>query len=332
MAFQRCQLVVVTGDDTGLPKCAETSIPAVEEPELAYTHRAVGVTMVQPAGGGEAGPALRFGYLRTVAQAAGETWAVGDILWAASDGAATNVRPAAPQPQVMLGHIFQDEGSNNFSVVVDMRVIPAIGELSGVARETPEDFDILIYDAATHAWYPRRMSAADIAVDGPNDATDLAEALAELSLIDRGYSFASPTSGARAAVFVAPYPVRVVEVRAVRSGGSAATVMARRNGISDHLSSNLSLSSDEVSAVNATVQNTDYAVGDWCEVEVVSQTGGPTFVFVEVVFLRITPTVLAEGGSYSVTGTAVGLRKDKRITAGSGSYTVTGSDVTLTKA
>jgi len=43
------------------------------------------------------------------------------------------------------------------TVDVDVRVLPSLGELSGVSVETPADLDVFIYKASTHVWEPRAL-------------------------------------------------------------------------------------------------------------------------------------------------------------------------------
>jgi hypothetical protein len=97
---------------------------------------------------------MKHGYLRTVSAQNSETWAVGEILWAKSDGSITHTRPAAPLPLVVVGSVFATNPPY-FDIDVDVRILPSLGELSGVSVETPVDLDVFIYKASTHVWEPR---------------------------------------------------------------------------------------------------------------------------------------------------------------------------------
>jgi hypothetical protein len=110
---------------------------------------------------GEQVVVMRRGQLRDVARQNSETWAVGDVLWAKSDGSITKTRPTAPLPLVVIGTVWETVGSLH-SVDVDVRVLPSLGELSGVLVETPVDKDVFIFDAGTNTWTPRQLQMSDI--------------------------------------------------------------------------------------------------------------------------------------------------------------------------
>ena len=87
-------------------------------------------------------------------------------------------------------------------------------------------------------------------------------------------------------VWRAPYACTVTNVRGYRVGGTGATVNARLNGASNHLSSALSLTSADTWADGGAVQNAAYATGDKLEIMVVSVTGTVTQVAIQVDFTR----------------------------------------------
>ncbi len=100
-----------------------------------------------------------------------------------------------------------------------------------------------------------------------------------------GVTVYNPIEGINLVVWYAPFACTVTHVRGYRVGGSAAGINARRNhsGYLNHLSSTLALAED-VWTDDSGVQNTSYAIGDWLEVMIVSQTGNPTQVVVQVEF------------------------------------------------
>ena len=102
----------------------------------------------------------------------------------------------------------------------------------------------------------------------------------------RGGTVLSPTGAINVIVWRAPYPCTVTNVRGYRVGGTGATINARRNGSSNHLSSDLSLSSADTWTDGGSVQNTAYAAGDKLEIMVASVTGSPTQVAIQVDFTR----------------------------------------------
>jgi len=84
----------------------------------------------------------------------------------------------------------------------------------------------------------------------------------------------------------APYACIVMNVKGYRVGGTGATVNARKNGSSTHLSSALSLSSADTWMDGGSVQNATYAAGDKLEIMLVSVTGSPTQVGIQVDFAK----------------------------------------------
>jgi hypothetical protein len=76
----------------------------------------------------------------------------------------------------------------------------------------------------------------------------------------------------------------VTNVRGYRVGGTGATINARRNGSSNHLSSSLSLSSADTWMDGGAVQNTAYAAGDKLEIMLVSVAGNVTQIGIQVDF------------------------------------------------
>jgi hypothetical protein len=85
----------------------------------------------------------------------------------------------------------------------------------------------------------------------------------------------------------APYACTVTNVRGYRVGGTGATINARLNGASNHLSSALSVSSADTWMDGGAVQNTVYAAGDKLEVMLVTVTGSPTQILIQVDFKRV---------------------------------------------
>lgn len=84
----------------------------------------------------------------------------------------------------------------------------------------------------------------------------------------------------------APYPCRVALVRGYRVGGSSASINARLNGASNHLSSALSLTSADTWMDGGAVQNQAYVLGDKLEIMLTAVGGSPTQIGVQVVFVR----------------------------------------------
>ncbi len=84
----------------------------------------------------------------------------------------------------------------------------------------------------------------------------------------------------------ARFACTVTNVRGYRVGGIGATINARKNGISNHLATALSLTSADTWLDGGTVQNTAYAEGDKLEMMIISVTGSPTQIAIQVDFER----------------------------------------------
>jgi hypothetical protein len=103
----------------------------------------------------------------------------------------------------------------------------------------------------------------------------------------RGGTVLGPTAAVDLIVWEAPYACTVTAVKGYRSGGTGATVNARKNGASAHLSSDLSISSVDTWMTGSGLQNTPYAPGDKLEIRLMTITGTPTQVAVQVNFERV---------------------------------------------
>lgn len=150
-----------------------------------------------------------------------------------------------------------------------------------VKAGTPVDGDVvggaasgdIIYDTSTGKMWVRNGSTWT-RTDNP--------------IISRGGTLLNSAGVATANVIVwrAPYACTVTNVRGYRVGGTGATINARKNGSSNHLASALSLTSADTWTDGGAVQNTAYAAGDKLEIMVVSVTGTPTQIAVQVDFTR----------------------------------------------
>ena len=87
-------------------------------------------------------------------------------------------------------------------------------------------------------------------------------------------------------VWRAPFACTVTAVKGYRAGGTGATINARLNGASNHLASNLSLTSADTWMDGGGVQNTAYAIGDKLEIMIVSVAGSPDQVAIQVDFTK----------------------------------------------
>lgn len=98
------------------------------------------------------------------------------------------------------------------------------------------------------------------------------------------------TAGITAAINIivwrAPFACTVTAVKGYRVGGTGATINARKNGTDNHLASAVSLSSADTWTDGGSVQNTAYSAGDKMEIMIVSVTGSPTQIAVQIDLTR----------------------------------------------
>lgn len=164
----RFTLVQIDGVEASHAAVIPWTPSAYEQPGLLTGHKIHGVTMTASEYQ-EQVAVMRRGVMRDVTAQNGETWAAGDILWGKSDGTITKSRPAAPLPQVLIGTVFEVVDAA-CAVDIDVRVLPSLGELSGVSVETPADKDVFIFKEDTHVWEPRQIDhGADLAGLGDDD-------------------------------------------------------------------------------------------------------------------------------------------------------------------
>jgi len=96
----------------------------------------------------------------------------------------------------------------------------------------------------------------------------------------------NPSAAINVIAWRAPFICTVTAVKGYRVGGTGATINARKNGASNHLASDLSLTSADTWMDGGSVQNTDYAAGDKLEIMLVSISGTPTQIAIQVEFTR----------------------------------------------
>lgn len=102
----------------------------------------------------------------------------------------------------------------------------------------------------------------------------------------RGGTVLTPTAPLNIIVWRAPFACTVINVRGYRVGGTGATINARRNGASNHLAAAVSLAGADAWTDGGAVQNTAYVAGDKLEIMLVTATGSPTQLAVQVEFTR----------------------------------------------
>lgn len=111
-----------------------------------------------------------FGLVRgfnTTGAPYGEVWADGDLLYfdPATPGTWTNVQPQAPNIDVPVAVVVNAGSGGSGSIFVRMTVAESLARLQDVyinGTGTPNDFDVLLYDATQSRWENKPASAVQV--------------------------------------------------------------------------------------------------------------------------------------------------------------------------
>jgi hypothetical protein len=111
-----------------------------------------------------------FGLVRgfnTTGAPYGEVWADGDLLYfdPATPGTWTNVAPQAPNIDVPVAVVVNAGSGGSGSIFVRMTVAESLSRLQDVyinGTGTPNDFDVLLYDATQSRWENKPASAVQV--------------------------------------------------------------------------------------------------------------------------------------------------------------------------
>jgi hypothetical protein len=111
-----------------------------------------------------------FGLVRgfnTTGAPYGEVWADGDLLYfdPATPGTWTNVQPQAPNIDVPVAVVVNAGSGGSGSIFVRMTIAEALSRLQDVyinGTGTPNDFDVLLYDATQSRWENKPASAVQV--------------------------------------------------------------------------------------------------------------------------------------------------------------------------
>jgi hypothetical protein len=122
---------------------------------------------IQP---GDFGYITDFGIVRgfnTTGTPYGEVWANGDLLYfsATTPGAWTKFKPPAPAIDVPVAVVLNAGPGGSGSIFVRMTIAEALSRLQDVfinGSGSPDDFDILIYDATQSRWENKPASAVQV--------------------------------------------------------------------------------------------------------------------------------------------------------------------------
>jgi hypothetical protein len=164
------------------------------------------------------------------------------------------------------------------------------GELGGTWASPTVD---ATHSGSAHHTQAHTVTGADHTATGLTSgqimqATGTASFAFAATTISRGGTVVSAaiTAATNVIVWRAPFACTVTAVKGYRVGGTGATINARKNGASNHLSSALSLTSADTWMDGVAVSNTAYAAGDKLEIMVVTATGSPTQLAIQVDFTR----------------------------------------------
>lgn len=111
-----------------------------------------------------------FGLVRgfnTTGAPYGEVWADGDLIYfdPATPGTWTNVQPQAPNIDVPVAVVVNAGSGGSGSIFVRMTVAESLARLQDVyinGTGTPNDFDVLLYDATQSRWENKPASAVQV--------------------------------------------------------------------------------------------------------------------------------------------------------------------------
>jgi hypothetical protein len=129
----------------------------------------MGVT-TQDIANNDFGYVTSFGLVRgfnTTGAPYGEVWNDGDLLYfdPATPGTWTNVQPQAPNIDVPVAVVVNAGGGGSGSIFVRMTIAEALSRLQDVyinGTGTPNDFDVLLYDATQSRWENKPASAVQV--------------------------------------------------------------------------------------------------------------------------------------------------------------------------
>ena len=129
----------------------------------------MGVT-TQTIANNDFGYVVEFGIVRgfdTTGTPYGQVWADGDLLYfdPVTPGFWTNVQPVAPSISIPFAVVLNAGPGGSGSIFVRMTVSQKLGQIEDVfinGSGTPDDFDILLYDAAQSRWENRPASSVQV--------------------------------------------------------------------------------------------------------------------------------------------------------------------------
>lgn len=101
-------------------------------------------------------------------------------------------------------------------------------------------------------------------------------------IITKGGTVLNPTAPINVIVWFAPYSFTITNVLGYTSGSTGSVINAQRNGTLPLLVSNLTLGSANTWTDGGAVQNTAVSIGDKLEIMIVSVSGTPTQISVEI--------------------------------------------------
>ena len=86
-------------------------------------------------------------------------------------------------------------------------------------------------------------------------------------------------------IWRAPFACQVTGIHGLRISGAGATINARKNFVSSHMTTNLSLTSTGVWFSSGIISNSSYVAGDTLEGRIISATTSPVSISIQVDFI-----------------------------------------------
>lgn len=165
----------------------------------------------------------------------------------------------------------------------------------GTASTTRGGIDLF---GATHAFKQRlqisESQGADVTLTLPTTDGDASQflqtngsgvltwATGTAGLIEsKGFIFDAPSGARDMVIWRAPFACTASAVRVFTTGGTSANVNARKNGTDALLAGDLTGNAGTMTS-NTTLQNASFAAGDYLEARLISLSGSPTSVLVQV--------------------------------------------------
>jgi hypothetical protein len=134
---------------------------------------------------------------------------------------------------------------------------------------------------AVRMWFDQSTNEVQ-AIDANGNPVGFTAGSLPSLIFTRGGTILTPTGAVNVIVWYAPFAATVTNVLGYVSGATGSVINARRNGSLLLLDSNLTVGTADTWVDGGAVQNTAISVGDKLEIMVISVSGSPTEIAVEI--------------------------------------------------